>query len=218
MVCGNASQRERAFLFQWITQAVANGGYTGIFLLMLAENVFPPIPSEVIMPMVGYIAAQGQLSFTGSLLAGVGGSLAGAIFWYAIGRWIGNERLKRFADQHGRWLTLTSKDIEHASAWFKKRGWTAVLIGRMIPGVRTLISVPAGVAAMPFLPFVFATAVGTCLWTGMLATAGYLLGENYRLIEGWIEPLSNGVVVVALSVYVYRVATFKNKQSTAPEQ
>lgn len=205
-------------MFDWITQAVANGGYTGIFLLMLAENVFPPIPSEVIMPLVGYIAAQGQLSFAGSLLAGTSGSLAGAIFWYAVGRWIGNERLKRFANAHGRWLTLTSTDIDHASAWFARRGWTAVLIGRMIPGVRTLISVPAGVARMPLLPFVCASTVGTFLWTGILATAGYLLGENYRLIGGWIEPVSNGVVVVALSVYLYRVVTFKNNQSTASKQ
>lgn len=205
-------------MFQWITQAVANGGYIGIFLLMLAENVFPPIPSEIIMPLVGYIAAQGQLSFAASLLAGAGGSLAGAIFWYAIGRWIGNERLKRFADVHGRWLTLNPSDIEHATAWFNKHGWVAVLIGRMVPGVRTLISVPAGVAAMPTLPFVLASAVGTFLWTGMLATAGYLLGENYRLIEGWVEPLSNGVVIVALSIYLYRVVTFKNKQSTGSRQ
>ncbi len=111
----------------WITQAVERSGYSGIFLLMLAENLFPPIPSEVIMPLAGYISARGQLTFVGVLLAGAAGSLVGALFWYAVGRWIGADRLKRFAARHGRWLTLSPTDVDRASAWFARHGQTAVL-------------------------------------------------------------------------------------------
>lgn len=175
---------------------------------MLIENVFPPIPSEVIMPLAGYIASRGQLTFLGVLLAGTVGSLAGALFWYAIGRWIGRERLKRFAARHGRWLTLSSADIERASVWFSERGHVAVLVGRLVPGIRTLISVPAGVAGMPLLPFLATSAVGTLLWTGLLAAAGYVLGESYGTVGRWIEPIGNSVLVLAVAVYLYRVVTF----------
>lgn len=194
-----------------MTQAVDRGGYLGVFLLMLAENVFPPIPSEVIMPLSGYVAARGQLTFAGVLLAGTAGSLAGALFWYAVGRWIGRDRLKRFAARHGRWLTLSPAEVDRASAWFARRGVWAVLVGRLVPGVRTLVSVPAGVAGMPLIPFLLASAVGTLLWTGLLGAAGYVLAESYRAVGGWIEPAGNVILILALAVYGYRVATFRKQ-------
>lgn len=199
----------------WITQAVERSGYFGIFFLMLAENLFPPIPSEVIMPLAGYVSARGQLTFVGVLVAGAAGSFAGALFWYAIGRWIGTHRLKRFAAGYGRWLTLSPAEIDRASAWFARHGRTAVLVGRMVPGVRTLISVPAGVTGMPLMPFLATTAVGTLLWTGLLAAAGYVLAEGYRTVGNWIEPVGNGIVILALAIYAYRVATF-DKQAGRP--
>ncbi len=199
----------------WITQAVERSGYFGIFFLMLAENLFPPIPSEVIMPLAGYVSARGQLTFVGVLVAGAAGSFAGALFWYAIGRWIGTHRLKRFAARYGRWLTLSPAEIDRASAWFARHGRTAVLVGRMVPGVRTLISVPAGVTGMPLMPFLATTAVGTLLWTGLLAAAGYVLAEGYRTVGNCIEPVGNGIVILALAIYAYRVATF-DKQAGRP--
>lgn len=199
----------------WITQAVERSGYSGIFLLMLAENLFPPIPSEVIMPLAGYVSARGQLTFIGVLLAGAAGSLVGALFWYAVGRWIGSDRLKRFAARHGRWLTLSPAEIDRASAWFARHGRAAVLVGRMVPGVRTLISVPAGVTGMPLMPFLTATAIGTLLWTGLLAAAGYVLAEGYQKVGNWIEPIGNGILILAIAIYAYRVATFE-KQAGEP--
>ena len=207
---------KEANLFDWITQAVERGGYLGISLLMLAENIFPPIPAEIIMPLAGFIAARGQLSLIGIVLAGTIGSLAGALFWYGVGRWIGPERLKNFSRRHGRWLTLSPAEIDRASTWFARRGRTAVLVGRLVPGVRTLISVPAGVAGMPLGPFLLTTALGSLLWTGLLATAGYVLAERYRDVAGWIEPTGNAVLILALGVYGYRVLTFGKPTREVP--
>lgn len=184
----------------WITQAVERSGYAGIFFLMLAENVFPPIPSELIMPLAGYVSARGQLTFVGVLLAGTAGSLAGALFWYAVGAWIGRDRLKRFAARHGRWLTLSPAEIDRASTWFARHGPWAVLVGRLVPGVRTLISVPAALAGMPLIPFLVTSALGTLLWTGLLATAGHVLADGYRAVGAWIEPVGNGVLILALAM------------------
>lgn len=193
----------------WITQGVERGGYLGIFLLMLIDNLFPPIPSEVIMPLAGYFVARGQLTFVGVLLAGAAGSVAGALLLYAVGRWIGIHPLRRFAARHGRWLTLSPGEIDRATAWFARHGWTAVLVGRMVPGVRSLISIPAGVAGMPLMAFLAATTIGSFLWTGLLAGAGYLLGGGYQTVGKWIEPAGNLVLILALAIYVYRVVTFK---------
>lgn len=137
-------------------------------------------------------------------------------FWYGVGRWIGPERLKIFSRRHGRWLTLSPADIDRASAWFARRGWAAVLVGRLVPGVRTLISVPAGVAGMPLGPFLLTTAVGTLLWTGLFATAGYVLAEGYRDVAGWIGPAGNAVLILALGGYGYRVITFEKPTREVP--
>lgn len=197
-------------MFAWITQAVESAGYVGILLLMLAENLFPPIPSELIMPLAGFIAARGELTFVGVLLAGTAGSLVGALFWYGVGRWIGRDQLKSSAARHGRWLTLHPDDIDRAGAWFLRRGWAAVLVGRLVPGVRTLISVPAGIAGMPLLPFLVTSAIGTLLWTGVLASLGFLLAERYGAVSGWIEPVAQAVVILAVAGYVYRVIKFRH--------
>src|SRR5688500_8326538 len=115
---------------------------------MLVENVFPPIPSEVVMPYAGYVAAERELSLVGVIVAGVIGSVVGALPWYGLGWWRGRERLSRFAARHGRWLPLRRKDVERVMEWFADNGRIAVLFGRMIPGVRTVVSLPAGVSGM----------------------------------------------------------------------
>ncbi len=180
----------------------------GISLLMLAENIFPPIPSEIIMPFAGFVAGRGQLTFIGILLAGTIGSLAGALFWYWVGRCVGHDRFKAWCARHGRWLTLSPAEVDRASAWFLRSGWAVVFMGRLVPGVRTLISVPAGVAGMPLVPFLLATTFGTLLWTGFLAGTGYVLAERYLEVGGWIKPAGNAVFVLALGAYGYRVVTF----------
>jgi len=162
----------------------------------------------VILPLAGYTAAQGRGSLWVVVIAGTLGSAAGAILWYYVGRWIGIDRLKRFASRHGRWLTLTADEIDHVDRWFDRYGRWAVLFGRMVPGVRTLISVPAGVSGMPLGPFLLSTLAGSAIWTVILVLAGYELGERYNQVASVIEPVSNAVLLLAVIWYLWRVATF----------
>lgn len=194
-------------MFEWITDFVDRAGYLGVFLLMLVENVFPPIPSELIMPLAGFTAAEGKLNVILVVLAGAAGSLLGALFWYYVGRWLGRERLQRFAARHGRWLTLTPGQVDEARDWFGRHGATAVFLGRLVPTVRTLISVPAGVAGMPLTRFLAFTALGTGLWTVLLAGAGYLLQDQYGRVAAYVGPVSNLVFLLIAAFYLYRVVT-----------
>jgi CheY-like chemotaxis protein len=132
----------------WVMHTISGTSYWGIVLLMVVENVFPPIPSEVIMPLAGFMATQGQLSLLGVILAGTLGSVLGAVPLYYLGRRIGDERLKAFADRHGRWLTVSRHDLDHAKQWFDRHGRMAVLFCRLVPGVRSLISIPAAFARL----------------------------------------------------------------------
>ena len=193
----------------WIERIVETTGVLGIAFLMFLENVFPPIPSELIMPLAGYAAAKGEASLVLVILAGTAGSLAGALFWYFLGRLVDHERFKRFADRHGRWLTMSRADIEKADDWFDRYGHWAVLFGRLIPTVRTLISIPAGLSEMPLGRFVVYSGIGTAAWTTLLAVFGYVFGSEYPALERWIDPLSYAVVALIIALYVWRFATFK---------
>jgi membrane protein DedA with SNARE-associated domain len=178
-------------LFDWITALISKLGYGGVALLMFLENVFPPIPSELIMPLAGFNAARGEMSIWLVILAGTVGSLAGAVLWYEIGRRIGMKRLCRLADRHGRWLTMSRRDVDKARDWFDRHGGAAVFIGRLVPAIRTLISVPAGIAKMNLPLFLTYSTIGTALWTALLAGAGYFLESQYEKVEGWLNPISN---------------------------
>ena len=195
-------------MFDWITQLVQQTGYLGIAILMLAENVFPPIPSELIMPLAGFSALRGDLNIFLVILAGTVGSLLGALFWYYLGRWLGLDRLKNWAGRHGRWLTIAPGEVDQAKDWFDRHAGRAVFFGRLVPAVRTLVSVPAGIAPMPLPAFLAYSTIGTGLWTAFLAGAGYLLGTQYELVQGWVNPISNVVVVALVLIYLYRVVTF----------
>jgi membrane protein DedA with SNARE-associated domain len=197
-------------MFDWITGFVVRSGYVGVLLLMLAENVVPPIPSELIMPLAGFTAARGQLSLVLVILAGTAGSLLGAVLWYYVGRRLGSERLKRLTARHGRWLTLSPDDVDRADDWFRRHGARAVFFGRLIPTVRTLISVPAGIAGMPLPRFLAWSVLGTGLWTALLAGAGYLLQSQYERVSDYLNPVSTVVVVLIIGWYLYRVVTFRS--------
>lgn len=138
-------------------------GYLGVALLMFLENIFPPTSSEFIVPMAGFAAAQGNLNFALVIIAGVVGSMLGALLWYYTGRLLGAERLQHRADRYGRWLTVSVGDVDAASGWFKRHGGVAVFLGRLVPAVRTLISVPAGIARIELLSFLALSAGGTLL-------------------------------------------------------
>jgi membrane protein DedA with SNARE-associated domain len=195
------------YIAKTIPQIMESMGYFGIGLLMFLENLFPPIPSELIMPLAGFAVAQGKLSFLPTVLAGVVGTVLGAFPWYYAGRVIGEPRLRRLADRYGRWLTITGKDIDKANGWFSRHEGTAVFLCRLVPGVRTLISLPAGISAMPLLPFVLYSTAGTTLWVGFLTWLGYALGSNYSLVENYIDPVSKLILVgllLCFAVWVFR--------------
>lgn len=201
-------------MFTWIVTIIESTGYLGIALLMLAENVFPPIPSELIMPLAGYAAAKGSLNIVGVIVAGTIGSLGGAVFWYYVGRLIGSERLKSFAARHGRWLTLTPAEVDQAAAVFERYRALALFGGRLVPTVRTLISVPAGIVRMALPVFLVWTTLGTALWTALLAGAGYALGEHYERVEAWVNPVSNVVVALLVLWYLFRLVRFRAPRET----
>lgn len=198
----------------WVMQTISATSYWGIVFLMVVENVCPPIPSEVIMPLGGFMATQGQLSLLGVILAGTLGSVLGAVPLYYLGRRIGDERLKAFADRYGRWLTVSRHDLDHAKQWFDRHGRMAVLFCRLIPGVRSLISIPAGLEGMPLAPFLLCTAIGAGLWTALLASVGYGLGANFRQVEAYLDPASYVVLAVLVGLYIRRVATHQGQHPT----
>jgi membrane protein DedA with SNARE-associated domain len=197
-------------MFDWITGLVESGGYLGIAFLMFAENIFPPIPSELIMPLAGFTAARGELSLPLAVLAGALGSLAGATIWYYVGQLLGYDRLRAASARYGRWMTVSPDDLDRAQAFFLRHSGKAVFLGRLIPAIRTLISVPAGIVRMPLAPFLAYSTIGTALWTLLLAAAGYMLEAQYELVEAWLNPVTNVILAAILVLYVYRVATFPN--------
>lgn len=196
-------------MFDTIVEIVSQSGYLGIFLLMLAENVFPPIPSELIMPLAGFVSARGDLHIVLVILAGTAGSVAGALPWYYAGALFGRDRIKRIAGRHGRWMTVSPDDIDEASGWFQRHGRAAVFFGRLIPAIRTLISVPAGIVRMPLLPFLLYSTVGSLIWTALLAATGYLLQGQYTEVEQYVDPVSKGIVILVVAIYIYRFIRFK---------
>lgn len=201
-------------MFEFITEFMQKSGYLGVFALMALENIFPPIPSELIMPFAGFVAARGDLNVIGVLLAGTAGSVAGALPWYYAGKVYGKERLEAFADKHARWMTVTHGDIEHAMDAFEKHGKKVVLLGRLIPAIRTLISVPAGLANMSMGQFLLFSTIGSLIWTGILTSAGYALESQYERVAEYVDPVSKAVLIGLLGWYLYRVVTFKSRSKT----
>jgi membrane protein DedA with SNARE-associated domain len=191
-------------MFDWITGLMNGLGYAGIALLMFLENIFPPIPSEVVMPLAGFTATQGGMSLVGVIAAGSLGSLAGALPWYYAGRVYGHKRMREFADRYGRWITVSPEDIDHATDWFNRHGRSAVLIGRLVPGVRTLISVPAGISGMGLFQFLLYSTIGTVAWTSLLAICGYILRDRWSAVESYISPISTVLIVVLVLWFASR--------------
>ncbi|MBD2665643.1 DedA [Richelia sinica FACHB-800] len=202
-------------MLEWITNTINSMGYWGIALLMFVENLFPPIPSELIMPLAGFTAraTPEKLNVIGVFFAGLLGSVAGALVWYYPGKFLGEQRLRSLADRYGKWLTISSKDISKATRWFDRQGSKAVLIGRLVPGIRTLISVPAGIGNMPLLPFLFYTTLGSAAWVGLLTYSGYLLGSQYELVDKYLAPVSKIVLGSILLVFVFWVVKRKRKNT-----
>lgn len=184
-----------------VEQWVAQWGYFGIFAAMVLENVIPPIPSEVIMPLAGFYVGQQKLQFVGVVLAGLLGTVVGALPWYGIGRLVNEERLKQWVERHGRWLGVSVQELDDSRHWFQRHGAAVVFWGRLIPAIRTLISVPAGIELMPFGPFLFWTTAGSLVWNVALTAAGWSLGSHWNQVLAWVKPVE-GVVnkLIALAI------------------
>jgi membrane protein DedA with SNARE-associated domain len=170
-------------------------GYLGVALLMLAENLFPPIPSEAILPLTGFLVGRGDLAFFPALVVSTSGSLLGAFALYALGRWGGRNLILR----HGKLLRVTEADLGRADGWFDRYGAWVVLFGRMVPFVRSVVAIPAGLSEMPVLRFAILTAVGSGVWNALLIGTGRMLGENWARVSAAVSSVSN-VVIVALAV------------------
>jgi membrane protein DedA with SNARE-associated domain len=191
---------------EWVLAIMADFGYIGVIFAMFAENVFPPIPSELIMPAAGFAAARGDLNIWLVILAGTLGSVLGALPLYYLGTLFNKERLVIFTEKYGKYVFIKSEDVLSSNAWFDKHGKKAVFFGRMVPGIRSLISIPAGMNKMPLVSFLVLTALGSSIWTTMLTLSGFYLGKNYEVIETMLAPYSKvflllaGVIILSLFI------------------
>jgi membrane protein DedA with SNARE-associated domain len=171
------------------------------------ENLFPPIPSELIMPLAGFTVSKGDMNFQYAVLAGVVGTILGTLLWYYGGLLIGEKRIRELADRYGKWIGVTGQDIDKVNRWFYKHGTKAVLFGRLVPGIRTLISLPAGLSGMRLMPFLVYSTIGTTIWTTALTYVGYVLGDQYELVDEYLAPVSKivlGILVIAFAVWLIR--------------
>lgn len=185
------------------------GPLLGVGLLMLLETVFPPIPSEVIMTVAGVSAARGNMNLGGTIVAGTAGAMLGNWMWYWLAIKFGEVRMRRFIDRYSRWLTLDWAEIERGQALFRKHGSIIVLVARMLPTLRSLISIPAGLFGMSLARFLIFSTIGTAGWTAALAGGGYVLGSQFKDIEKWLGLLSTVVIVGIVLTYVWRLVRWK---------
>jgi membrane protein DedA with SNARE-associated domain len=184
-----------------IEQVITVLGYPGIGLVMFAENVFPPIPSELVMPLAGFLVADGDLSLGGVLLAGTLGAVAGALVLYGLGRWLDEPVIRAFVRRYGQFFLLDEDDLDRTMRFFTRYGQVMVFFGRLVPMVRSLISIPAGMNRMPLGRFLISTTLGTLIWNGLLVGLGMLLGENWPEVLAIVKQYEQ-VTLLAIGALV----------------
>ncbi len=199
----------------WVIRLIEQAGVLGVGFLMFLETIFPPIPSEVIMPVAGIAAAQGKMSLWAVIASGTAGAMLGNIVWYLAARALGIQRLHPFIDRWGKWLTISWSEVERGQHWFGVNGPAFVLLGRLLPTVRSLVSIPAGLLAMRFRNFFIASTIGTALWTALLTGTGYQLGQRYQDVDRFIGPISNLIIIALLAVYAWRL--WRQRRQTSIE-
>lgn len=180
-------------LLEWITSVLESTGYLGLVILIALENIFPPIPSEIILPLTGFLIEQGKMNFIGALLASTTGSIIGALFLYFLSSKLGEHRVYKVADSYGKYLGLSKDDIQKSFIWFRKHGGKLILFGRVIPTIRSVISIPAGLAGMSMQKFILYTALGSAIWNAILILIGWALGEQWQQIYRHTKALENAV-------------------------
>ena len=185
--------------------------YLTICLAMFLENIIPPIPSEIIMPLGGFFVYQQKLNFYILVFWGLFGTILGSLPWYYLGRLVNEKKISNFLDKRGKFLGLSSNDLNKSKRWFEKYGVSLVFWGRLVPGIRTLISVPAGIELMPLRTFLIWTTLGSFIWVALLTYAGYLFGENYQIIETYLEQVKYVVKPVLLLISLYFLIKLVNR-------
>ncbi len=196
----------------WIVNLIEQSGYLGVGFLMFLETMFPPIPSEVIMPIAGVYAAKGQMSLGWVIASGTAGAMLGNYFWYLAARVIGVERFRPFIERFGRWLTIDWHEVERAEKLFGQYGSAFVFFARMLPTLRSLISIPAGLLHMRLSTFVIWSTIGTAGWTSLLAVSGWMLGRNVDKVDDFVGPVSTAVIVLIIGAYLWRVIFWRPKR------
>jgi len=201
-------------LAQWVQDVIESLGYLGVALLVIAENLFPPIPSEIVLPFAGFVARRGDGSVVVMVLASTVGSVVGALVLYAIAAAIGPERIHAFVVRFGRWFGVKESDMVRAEQWFDRRSNAAVLVGRCVPLIRSLVSIPAGFRRMRFVPFVVLTAVGSAVWNVALIGAGAALGDQWDVVGDYVGILQWLVIVVIMAVVIrFAVQRIQSKRT-----
>ena len=196
---------------EYISKAVDTNStiaYLTICLAMFLENIIPPIPSEIIMPLGGFFVYQQKLNFYTLVFWGLFGTIAGSMPWYYLGKLVNEKRLSNFLDKNGKYLGITSNDLAKSKIWFDKYGVSLVFWGRLVPGIRTLISVPAGMELMPLRKFLIWTTLGSLIWILLLTYAGFVFGENYQIIETYLDQIKYIVKPILLLVFIYFLIKF----------
>ena len=192
------------WLATFATDVIEALGYPGVAFLIFLENLFPPIPSEAILPLAGFLAGQGRLLLPAVIVAATVGAVAGALVLYGLGAWFGDRRLRWLVNRYGKWLALSEEDIDLANRWFGLHGGKAVLLCRLLPIVRSIISIPAGLRQMSLPLFILYTAIGSGLWNSVLVIGGWWLGENWEEVGDYVSYLEYPVlIVVLLAVALY---------------
>ena len=197
----------------WITQFMEQYGYLGVFLMIALENVFPPIPSEIILPFGGFMTTYTSMTVPGVVIASTAGSVVGAMILYGIGLLLDVERLEKIIDRFGHILRVTKEDVHKADAWFDKYGIWTVLFCRMVPLIRSLISIPAGMSNMKFGLFLVFTTVGTLIWNIILVSVGAALGDNWDRITEFMDVYSNiAYAIIGIGIIIVLVYFFNKKR------
>ena len=208
----------------WVTLILEKLGYIGVAAVLALESVFPPIPSEAVLPLTGFLVSQGRMNFVGALIAATVGSVVGALILYWLGYAWGEDRIRQFIKRYGRWMLLTEEDLDRSQEWFDHHGRTAVLIGRLAPLVRSLVSIPAGVTKMPLVTFTIYTTIGSALWNAVLIGAGWGLGESWTHVQQYQQLFGYGVLGalgLAVAWFVWRRLGSSNNghsQATSAKQ
>ena len=197
----------------WVEQIISSMGYVGLYLVMFLENVFPPIPSEVVLPLAGSLTLTGRFSVFWITIIGMLGSLTGAFLFYGLGKWLGEPRVRTIMEKYGRYALLSTNDLDRSLEWFDKYDDCVIFFSRMVPIVRSLISIPAGIAAMEITKFSFFTILGTALWSFLLALGGRLLGEQWPLIAEFINTYQNIVLVIAIAAVLLFIGSRLSKKN-----